>query len=107
MIVLIEKCRRFLDKGRFSDLLMTHLSIVFDCNDHELLIAKMHAYGFDIKSLKFINSYLAGRKQRVKVKSSFSEWSDMYITHITYICHMFFSETEIDLANYVRYWYEK
>ena len=51
MIVLTEKWRKFLDKCGFSGFLMTDLSKAFDCIDHELLIAKMHAYGFDIKSL--------------------------------------------------------
>ena len=34
---------------------------VFDC------IAKMHAYVFAIKSLKFIDNYQAGRKEMVKI----------------------------------------
>ena len=37
----------------------------------------MHAYGFDKVSFKFIDSYLAGRKQRVKTNSSFREWSEV------------------------------
>ena len=43
--------------------LLTDLSKAFDCIDHELLIAKLHAYGFDSDVLKFIYSYLKGRKQ--------------------------------------------
>ena len=31
---------------------MTDFSKAFDCNDHQLLIAKMHEHGFDIPSLK-------------------------------------------------------
>ena len=45
---------------------MADLSKAFDCIDHELLIAKMYAYHFDIKSLKSIDSYHTGRKQGVK-----------------------------------------
>ena len=62
-----------LDKGGFSGIVMTELSKTFDCIDHELLIAKMHAYSFDIESVKFIDSYLTRGKQRVKINSSFSE----------------------------------
>ena len=40
------------DKCGFSGLLMTDLLKTFDCIDHVVLIAKMHAYGFDIKPLK-------------------------------------------------------
>ena len=33
-----------------------------DWTDHEILTAKKHAYGFDTKSLKFIEEYLPKRK---------------------------------------------
>ena len=35
------------------------------------------SYGFDYLSLKLINNYLTGRKQRVRVNASFSEWSNV------------------------------
>ena len=38
------------------------------------MIAKLNAYGFSLESLKFIRSYLRGRKQRTKVGSEFSKW---------------------------------
>ena len=42
LIVLIEKCSKFLNKGCFSGILMTDLSKAFGCIDHELLIIKIH-----------------------------------------------------------------
>ena len=54
--------------------LLTDLSKAFDCLVHDLLIAKLHAYGFDYLSLKLIHSYLTGRFQRVRVNASFSSW---------------------------------
>ena len=45
----------------------TGLSKAFDCLSHELLIAKVDAYGFDKNALKLVNSYLTHRKQRVKI----------------------------------------
>ena len=38
----------------------------FDCLHHDLLVAKMEAYGLDNSALKLIVSYLTGRKYCVK-----------------------------------------
>ena len=37
----------------------------------------MEAYGFSIDSLKLVYSYLVGRRQRVKVGTSFSAWQEI------------------------------
>ena len=57
--------------------LLTDLSEVFDCIDHELLIAKLHAYGFDTEELKYVYSYLKRRKQRTKINSSHSSFVEI------------------------------
>ena len=54
-----------MDIGLAFDALMTDVSKAFDCLHHELLIAKLDAQGFDIKSVKLIQQYLSNRKQRV------------------------------------------
>ena len=51
------------------------LSKAFDCISHDLLIAKLHAYGFDTDSL--IHSYLSERQQRTKIDSTFSSRPDI------------------------------
>ena len=53
---------------------MTDLSKVFDCIRHDLLIAKLNAYGMDFRSLHFMYDYLSDRKQRVRINNDFSEW---------------------------------
>ena len=47
---------------------LTNLSKVLDCINHELLTAKLNAYGFDSPPLKFISDYLiVEKKKRGKV----------------------------------------
>ena len=77
LLVLIENWRKAIDgdgKG-FSGVLLTDLSKAFDCLNHNLLIAKLFAYGFDYNSLKLIGSYLDNRYQRVRINSSYSKWN--------------------------------
>ena len=91
--------------------LLPNLSKAFDCINRELLLAKLHTYGFSLESLTFIQSYLSNRIQRVKIKSSFSDYSNVEsgepqglisgppIFNI-FICDLFFEDIHIDLANY-------
>ena len=53
------------------------LSKAFDTIDHELLLAKLHTYGFDRNSLLLVKSYLSNRWQRTKVNNSFSSWTEL------------------------------
>ena len=55
-------------------ILLTDLSKAFDSISHELLIAKLHPYGFSSSALNLINDYLSNRIQRTKVGDSFSTW---------------------------------
>ena len=50
------------------------LSKAYDTINHELLIAKLHAYGFSINAIEVILSYLQDRWQRVKINTTFSSW---------------------------------
>ena len=56
-----------MDNGKIAGALLTDLSKAFDCLNHELLIAKLEAYGFGKPALELIKSYLTNRKQIIKI----------------------------------------
>ena len=56
---------------------LTDLSKAFDCINHELLIAKLEAYGFLKSSLNFVYNYLSKRYQRTKVNGAYSSWREI------------------------------
>ena len=72
---MTENWKESLDQGGHYGVMLTDLSKAFDCIMHDLLIAKLQAYGFDNDSLNFICNYLLGREQRIKINSSFSTLS--------------------------------
>ena len=76
-ISLTEKWSKYLDKKGHTGPVLVDLSKAFDTIKHELLIAKLHAYGFSKDSLKILLSYLPDRWQRTKINLSFSSWSEL------------------------------
>ena len=63
LIRLIEEWREYLDNDFVVGAVMTDLSKAFDCIPHDLLIAKLEAYGLCEKALSYIFSYLTNRNQ--------------------------------------------
>ena len=63
---MIEEWKKSVDNGKAFGVLLKDLSKVFDCLDHELLIAKVNVYGFSLPILKLIHDYLSNRKKRTK-----------------------------------------
>ena len=57
----------------FIGTILMDLSKAHDCLPHDLIIAK---FAICKNSLKLLLDYLEGRKQRVKIGSSYSFWSD-------------------------------
>ena len=62
LLYMIENWKESLDQGGNSGALLTDLSKAFDCIMHDLLTAKLQAYGFDNDSLNFIYNYLVGHE---------------------------------------------
>ena len=79
LLSLIERWKNTLDQNGYGGAILMDLSKAFDTTNHDLLIAKLGAYGFDTASLKLIRSYLTNRFQRTKVNTSFSSWSKLFL----------------------------
>ena len=70
---MIEKWKHVLDKGKKAGAAFIGLSKAFNTLNHNLLLAKLSAYGFSFNPIKFIQSYLSGRFQRVNINNISSE----------------------------------
>ena len=53
---MLEKWKNAVDKGKVFGALLTDLSKAFDCLPHELIIAELNAYGFNLPALKLMHS---------------------------------------------------
>ena len=49
----------------------------YDCLPHDLIFAKLEAYGLTKESLQLISDYLSYRKQRTKIGSAYSDWANV------------------------------
>ena len=53
------------------------LSKAYDCLPHDLMVAKLEAYGISKESLQLISDYLSYCKQRTKIGSPYSDWANV------------------------------
>ena len=74
LIRMIEEWRVKLDNDYIVGAILMDLSKAFDCIPHDLLIAKLHAYGFNENALVLIYSHLKRRKQSVRINNTYSSF---------------------------------
>ena len=58
LLRLIEQWKSALDNKNYVGAVLMDLSKAFDCIPHDLLIGKLHVYGFSENSLTFFYFYL-------------------------------------------------
>ena len=66
-----------LDKGEYVGVVFMDLSKAFDTISHDLLLAKLKAYGFSQNVLAFMINYLKNRSHRANINSNFSTWEEV------------------------------
>ena len=66
-----------LDKGEYVGVVFMDLSKAFDTISHDLLLAKLKAYGFSHNVLAFMINYLKNRSHRANINSIFSTWEEV------------------------------
>ena len=78
---------------------------------HELLLAKLHAYGFSIPALRLVYRFLKNRKQRTKINSTYSCWEEILfgvpqgsilgpLLFNIFLCDLFYMMSDINFASY-------
>ena len=109
LLVMIEKWKKIVDNGGAFGALLTDLSKAFDCIPHDLIIAKLEAYGFQIDALRLVHDYLSNRKQRVKLNETFSSWREYDVPQGSilgpllfniHLCNLFYFLDNLDSASY-------
>ena len=74
---LLTSWQNSLDRRGFVGPILMDLSKSYDCLPHDLLLAKLQAYGFSKESIRLFLSYLTNRTQIIKIGSTFSHWTNI------------------------------
>ena len=72
LMCYLKTGKKSLDNHGYAGLVIMDISKAFDTINYELLIAKLHAYGFTNPALKMVYSYLKNRWHRTKINTTFS-----------------------------------
>jgi hypothetical protein len=73
----MEVVTRELDSGNCVDVLYLDFAKAFDRVPHKRLLSKLKAHGITGNVLRWIDSWLSNRRQRVSVGGEFSKWDNV------------------------------
>ena len=76
---MLKKWKSAVNNKRNFGALLIDLSKAFDCLPHDILLAKLNAYGFSLPVLRLVQSYLSNKKQRTKINSECGLWMTIYV----------------------------
>ena len=71
---MIESWKASLNNGTKVGAIITELPKASDSLNHNLVLTKLKAYGFDNNSVQSFRSYISNRYQHCKTNNSFSRW---------------------------------
>ena len=74
-----QKLRKIRVKKSIFAVVATDLPKTFRWIPHNVLVAKLSAYGFDRKSLIFISAHLKRRKQKARIRSALSSYLNILL----------------------------
>ncbi|CAM4705595.1 unnamed protein product [Caretta caretta] len=74
LIAFYDEITGSVDEGKAVDVLFLHFSKAFDTVSHSILASKLRKYGLDEWTIRWVESWLDCRAQRVAIDGSMSSW---------------------------------
>ncbi|CAM4662215.1 unnamed protein product [Lepidochelys kempii] len=74
LIAFYDEITGSVDEGKAMDVLFLDFSKAFDTVSHSILVSKLRKYGLDEYTIRWVESWLDCRAQRVVINGSMSSW---------------------------------
>ena len=77
LLKVVDKWSEILDQGGAIDVVYLDFAKAFDTVPHQRLLVNLEGYGIKGQILEWIRQFLMGRRQRVGVTETYSDWRDV------------------------------